>query len=148
MRSCSLPLKEVIVARFDVGEDLFLSIKKIVSDHEIKAGSFTLIGAVDKAKYGFYHPRKKTYTISEWKPTTTSSPALEILSCVGTIAQLEDETIIHGHITLAGEKGEIMGGHLLEGCCVNPTAELVIFTFDGILLRKRDPALNLALLSI
>lgn len=148
MRSCSFPLKEIIVARFNVGDDLFLSIKKSVSNHEIKAGSFTLIGAIDKAKYGFYHPAKKTYTISEWIPTTNSSPALEILSCVGTIAQLDEEPIIHGHITLAGEKGEIMGGHLLEGCRVNPTAELVIFAFDGILQRRMDRALNLALLSI
>ena len=109
---------------------------------------FTVIGAVDQAHYGFYDPSKKAYTTLKWKPNLKSSPALEILCCVGNIARLDGEVVVHAHITLSGEKGEIMGGHLLEGCRVNPTAELTLLIADGVLTRKRNESLNLALLSI
>ncbi len=56
--------------------------------------------------------------------------------------------MIHAHITLTGEKGEIIGGHLLEGCRINPTGEMTLLKADGVLQRKRNEALNLALLSI
>jgi predicted DNA-binding protein with PD1-like motif len=148
MPSRSLSLKELIVARFDAGEDLYQNIKQVVVNHEVRAGMFTVIGAVDRANYGFYHPVKKAYTNLSWEPTPDSSPALEIVNCTGNIAILDDDTIIHAHITFTGERGEIMGGHLLEGCRVNPTAELTLLKADGVLRRKRNNELNLALLSI
>ncbi len=148
MPSCSFPLKEIIAARFNAGEDLFQNIKQVVLHHEVKAGMFTVIGAVDRAKYGFYHPKNKSYTNLSWEPTPDSSPALEIVNCTGNIAVLDNDVIIHAHITLTGEKGEIMGGHLLEGCRVNPTAELTLLKAEGTLLRKRNKAFNLAFLSI
>ncbi|MHA2315422.1 MAG: PPC domain-containing DNA-binding protein [Candidatus Hermodarchaeia archaeon] len=148
MRSCSFPLKEIVVARFDVGEDLLLGIQQVVIQHNVKAGMFTVIGAVDQAHYGFYDPGKKLYATLKWKPTTESSPALEILSCVGNVARLDGDVVVHAHITLSGEKGEIMGGHLLEGCRVNPTGELTLLIGEGVLTRKRNESLNLALLSI
>ncbi|MFX1318451.1 MAG: PCC domain-containing protein, partial [Promethearchaeota archaeon] len=77
-----------------------------------------------------------------------SSLALEIVNCTGNVALLDDDVVIHAHITFTGERGEIMGGHLLEGCRVNPTAELTLLKADGVLRRKRNNELNLALLSI
>jgi predicted DNA-binding protein with PD1-like motif len=148
MPSCSYPVEKLIVARFDAGDDLFESIREVVREHEVKAGMFTAIGAVDRAQYGFYHPQKKTYTNLSWEPIADSSPALEIASCMGNVALLDDNIVVHAHITFTGEKGEIMGGHLLEGCRVNPTAELTLLQAGGILHRKRDEDLNLALLSI
>jgi predicted DNA-binding protein with PD1-like motif len=148
MPSCSYPVKKLIVARFNAGEDLLESIKAVVHEHEVKAGMLTVIGAVDQAQYGFYHPQKKSYTNLSWKPTVESSPALEIASCMGNVALLDDSIVVHAHITFTGEKGEIMGGHLLEGCRVNPTAELTLLKASGIIRRKRNEDLNLALLSI
>jgi predicted DNA-binding protein with PD1-like motif len=148
MRSCSFPLKEIVVARFDPGEDLLQGIQQVVTQHNVKAGMFTVIGAVDQAHYGFYDPEKKAYTTLRWIPDSDSSPALEILACLGNVARLNDEVVVHAHITFSGEKGEIMGGHLLEGCRVNPTGELTLLKGAGILTRKRNETLNLALLSI
>jgi predicted DNA-binding protein with PD1-like motif len=148
MPSRSYPLKELIVARFNANEDLLLNIKQVVLDHVVKAGMFTVIGAVDRAKYGFYHPKNKEYTNLSWEPTADSSPALEIVNCTGNIAILDNDVVIHAHITFSGEKGEFMGGHLLEGCRVNPTAELTLLKATGELQRKRNEDLNLALLSI
>jgi predicted DNA-binding protein with PD1-like motif len=143
-----MPLKDLIFARFNAGKDLLASIKEVVKEHQVKAGMLTVIGAVDRAQYGFYHPHQKVYTNLKWSPSPESSPALEIVSCIGNIAILDDEVVVHAHITFTGEKGEIVGGHLLEGCRVNPTAELTLLKADGILHRKRNEDLNLALLSI
>lgn len=148
MPSCSMPLKDLIFARFNAGKDLLASIKEVVKEHQVRAGLLTVIGAVDRAHYGFYQPHQKVYTTLKWTPSPESSPALEIVSCIGNIAILDDEAVVHAHITFTGEKGEIMGGHLLEGCRVNPTAELTLLKADGVLRRKRHEDLNLALLSI
>jgi predicted DNA-binding protein with PD1-like motif len=148
MGSCSLPLKEIIVARFEAEEDLLLSIKQVVVEYDVKAGMFTVIGAVDKAHYGFYIPQKKAYTTHVWEPSKKSSPALEILNCTGNVAILDNEPIVHAHILLSGVKGEMVGGHVLEGCRVNPTGELTLIKAEGVLLRKHNDALKLSLLSI
>jgi predicted DNA-binding protein with PD1-like motif len=148
MDSQNFPLDEIIVARFDRGEDLLQSILHIVSDYDVTAGMFTLIGAVDRAQVGFYNPQTRTYTSETWAPDKSSSPALEILTCVGNVARLNGEPIVHGHITLKGEMGETIGGHLMEGCRVNPTGELTLLKGVGTLQRKRNEELQLALLSI
>jgi predicted DNA-binding protein with PD1-like motif len=40
------------------------------------------------------------------------------------------------------------GGHLLEGCRINPTGELTLVKARGTLARQLDKTLNLALLSL
>ncbi|MFW9831249.1 MAG: PPC domain-containing DNA-binding protein [Candidatus Thorarchaeota archaeon] len=148
MRFCSLPLKEIIVTRFEAGEDLLSGINQVVLENDVSAGMFSVIGAIDTANYGFYIPAKKDYTALNWVPSNDSSPALEILSCIGNVALLNDKPVVHAHITLAGVKGEMIGGHLLEGCRVNPTAELTLLKAEGKLQREHNDMLNLALLSI
>ena len=148
MRSCSFPIDKLIVARFDAGDDILLSIKQVVVDHSVTAGMFNLIGAVDRAHYGFYDPEEKLYKTQSWTPSGSELKALEILACVGNIAVLASEPIIHGHITFQGYKEQPIGGHLLEGCRVCPTGELTLLKASGVLVRQKDNALNLALLSI
>ena len=142
------PLKDLIVSRIDVGEDLLDSVRQVVVDSQVTAGFLSIIGAVDRACYGFYLPETQSYSSQIWEPSTTSSPALEILSCVGNVAILDEEVVVHAHITLSGVKGELVGGHLQEGCRVNPTAELTLLSAKGVLTRKRNEALNLALLKL
>jgi predicted DNA-binding protein with PD1-like motif len=148
MRINKLPLKDLIVSRVESGKDLLEGIHQVVIKSGVTAGFLSVIGAVDRACYGFYIPETRSYTSHKWEPTSDSSPALEILSCLGNVAMLEDEVVVHAHITLSGVKGELLGGHLQEGCRVNPTAELTLLSAQGKLKRKRNEELNLALLSI
>lgn len=148
MHSISFAVEELIVARLDIGEDILLSIKQVATEHDVTAGMFSLIGAVDRAKIGFYDPNKRRYITETWTPGYQKSPALEILSCQGNIGQLKGEPIVHGHITMSGMLGEKIGGHLLEGCRINPTGELTLMKASGILTRHMDESLKLALLSL
>jgi len=148
MRSSKFPVEEVIVARLDPGDDVLLSIKQVATDHAVTAASFTLIGAVDRAKFGFYNPKKRAYDTVTWKPGRWAPKLLEILACVGLVGQLDGETHVHAHITLKGYLGFTFGGHLMEGCRINPTGELTLLKARGTLTRRLDKTLNLALLSL
>lgn len=148
MRSISLTVDELVVARLDVGDDILLSIKQVATEHAVTAGMFSLIGAVDRAKYGFYDPNKRVYRTRSWTTGFLRPSALEILSCQGNIGQLKGDPIVHGHITMSGISGTMIGGHLLEGCRINPTGELTLLKASGTLTRRMDESLKLALLSM
>ena len=62
---------------------------------------------------------------------------LEIVSLVGTLSGDGP----HLHIALADRAGHVHGGHLLPGCPVYTTAELVLGELDGVsFARERAPA--------
>jgi predicted DNA-binding protein with PD1-like motif len=148
MRSSKFPIDEVIVARLDPGDDVLLSVKQVAKEHMVTAGVFTLIGAVDRAKCGFYNPKKRAYDARTWEPQPRGSKLLEILACVGNVGQLDGEPVVHAHITLMGYHTSTLGGHLLEGCRINPTGELTLLKARGTLIRQLDKSFNLALLSL
>jgi uncharacterized protein len=61
---------------------------------------------------------------------------LEILALVGTLGRGGP----HLHLTVADESGQTWGGHLLEGCLVRTTAELVLGVLPGLVFdRAPDP---------
>lgn len=60
---------------------------------------------------------------------------MEILSLSGTLSP----DGCHLHIALADARGAVMGGHVLEGCIVRTTAEIVIGEAPGVAFsRVRD----------
>ncbi|MGB8779586.1 MAG: DUF296 domain-containing protein, partial [Candidatus Bathyarchaeia archaeon] len=58
-------------------------------------------------------------------------------------------TIVHAHIVVSNENGEAYGGHLMKGCRVGPTAELVVVEAASVHLRRRyDEKTKLKLLKL
>lgn len=53
---------------------------------------------------------------------------VEIVSLTGTVSRHG----CHLHIALAREDLSVIGGHLLEGCIVNTTAEIVLCVADNV----------------
>lgn len=61
---------------------------------------------------------------------------LEILSLQGVLSAHG----LHLHIMVSDAQGQCVGGHLLEGCTVRTTLELVLLELPGVcMLRKHDP---------
>ncbi len=60
---------------------------------------------------------------------------LEVLSLSGTLS-------IHGvhlHLSVADRDGQVLGGHMLDGCIVRTTLELTVQEVDGVrMLRVKD----------
>ncbi|MEB3299807.1 MAG: PPC domain-containing DNA-binding protein [Candidatus Sericytochromatia bacterium] len=60
----------------------------------------------------------------------------EIVSLVGTL----ERTGGHLHVALADDRGQLWGGHLLEGSAIHTTAEVVLGVPRGVqFLRRFDP---------
>jgi hypothetical protein len=127
------------MGRLDYDSDLYNSLTAIASEMNIETGVIELIGACRKAKVAIYDQEKKTYNcLSFEKP-------MEILSCTGNISKREGKTFLHLHITLAGEDGMVVGGHVLEGTRVF-AGEFYIRELKGAILdRKFDETTGLAL---
>lgn len=125
--------------RLDENEDLLNAIKAKAEENQIRTGFFLLIGTVKRAVLGFYKE-------GNYKQIQLAGP-LEIVSCMGNISIREDgELVAHAHIAVGNEAGEVFGGHLLSGCIVDVTGELVLVeTPDANLKRAFNKKLNLYL---
>jgi hypothetical protein len=141
MKTLESKLGRVIFARLFENEDLLEAISNTAKQTGIKAGFFILIGTLKEAKLGFYRQGK-------YEPIQIGEP-VEIVSCMGNISLKEEkELVVHAHISVSNEKGEVLGGHLLSGCIVAVTAELVLVeVVDVKLERKFDEKTKLYLWS-
>jgi predicted DNA-binding protein with PD1-like motif len=128
-----------VFVRLLENEDLSNAIKEKAKQNGIHAGFFFLIGTVKKAALGFYKEGK-------YKQIKVAGP-LEIVSCLGNISVREDgELIAHAHISVADEEGRMFGGHLLPGCPIDATGELVLVDApEANLKRVLEKKLNLYL---
>jgi len=130
----------IIVERFRTGGDILERLNALVRGNNVSAGSFSAIGAVEKATVGIFVGEGQYSEIEIEGP-------LEILSCVGNVSLKDGLPFVHSHITLADTKGRAYGGHLMQGCIVGATFEVSLLRYDDIELgRKLDPQTKLYLL--
>jgi len=119
----------VFFARFIENEDLLEALTDFVRKVNVKVGFFSLIGSLKRARLGFFDG-VNYQTVEIDKP-------LEIVSCVGNISlNEEDQVVVHAHMVVSDEKGEAFGGHLLRGCIVSFTAEMVLVVCTQTRLRR------------
>ena len=142
VRSVQTESKRVIFARMYPGEDVLESIEAVAKKHGVRSGQLSLIGAVSKAKLGYFHREAVEYR------DFTVEEDVEVVSCMGNIATHEGNLVVHAHMIVADEAGKCWGGHLLLGCEVSVTIELVIIETELELTRKRDDKTGLNLLHI
>lgn len=130
MESIACGTKRMIVARFDEGEDLLLSLKRCAEEHGVTAGSFNAIGGLKEIAYGLYAEGKH-------RPIRKISRHIfELLGASGNISLKEGTVLIHAHVLAADEEHGIFGGHLLEGSIVCPFAEIFIQEGDAVIGRS------------
>jgi predicted DNA-binding protein with PD1-like motif len=101
------------------GMDLMLSIKDLCAEKHIRAG--VVLSAVGCISQGRVRDASGV-TIRE------ISDHCEIVSLNGTVS----ETRCHLHIALSREDLSTIGGHLVSGCIINTTCELVIAELPGV----------------
>ena len=99
--------------RLKRGADLLQSIEELCIKNEIKAGVvLSGVGCVTKARVR----DASGVTIVE------IDEHMEIVSLMGTVS----EKRCHLHISFSKEDLSVIGGHLVAGCIINTTCELVI----------------------
>jgi len=129
MSRTSSKIGEVVFMRLDENEDLLEAIKEKAQQNKINSGFLFLIGTVKKAVLGFYKE-------GNYKPIQLAGP-LEIVSCIGNISTKEEgDLVVHAHIAVANEEGKMYGGHLLSGCIIDATGELVLVDAPEAMLKR------------
>jgi predicted DNA-binding protein with PD1-like motif len=120
---------EVYFSRLDYESDMLDSIKVLAVEKDVVPGVFFALGAVSRAKFSYYDQSARKYVEVE-----VDEP-LEILSCMGNVARLGSEVIVHAHIVFAGKSGESIGGHLVHGTKIY-SGELFMMKLEGFQLTR------------
>jgi len=103
---------KVILDGLPHGSDLLEAITDLARKNGIKTGTVMAIGAVKRARIGFYDQKSREYQEKE-----VLEP-MEITSCLGNISMKDGETFVHAHVTLADSEGQVVGGHLSPGTII------------------------------
>ena len=120
----------LLVFRLERGSDLLNSIRSAAEGAGVRAGLFMCIGGLSRARLGFY------IGSGRYKALDIEGP-LELVACVGNLAcGPSGELIVHAHACVADEEGRAYGGHVLEGCSISPTGELIVMELSGAELRR------------
>ena len=116
LASCAAAPHEPIVVhafRLKPGEDLRAGIQRRCDEAGIEAGwDCTCVGSL--TDYGL--------RFADQMDCTTGAGRFEILSLSGTVSKNGS----HLHLSIADADGRTIGGHLLDGCRVYTTAEIVL----------------------
>lgn len=114
-------------------------LRRVCAEKGVKTGRITAIGAVGKARIGYYDQEGGEYIYNQ-----LDCP-LEITMLNGNVSLLEGETMVHAHVTLADSEGRAYGGHLALGTEVFACEYFLDVLGDVILRRKPDPETDLSL---
>ncbi|NHI83775.1 MAG: DNA-binding protein [Candidatus Thorarchaeota archaeon] len=143
VRSIETRPMRVIVARMEPGEDILDTIEKVVETKGIRSGTINLIGATSRVQLGYFDRRANEYK------SFLLNEDLEVVSCMGNISRLEDGSpVIHAHMIVSSETGNCYGGHLMKGCEVSVTIEMIIQEMDIDMTRATDSHTGLNLLDL
>lgn len=117
-----------IATRLTKGADLKASIAKLVTDGNIQAGSIaSCVGCLSSVNL----------RLAGAQQTLQLNEPLEIVSLMGTLTPGHQ----HIHISVADATGRVFGGHLLEGCLIDTTGELIIHQYPTLkFTREFDDA--------
>jgi len=115
-------MKEFVV-RLTRGQDLYKSIFDYCKENDIGAGVVASgVGCLYEAKI----------RNAGGKEIRSFNEPLEIVSLMGTVSKDR----LHLHISLSKADLSTIGGHLVEGCLVNTTCELVIIELENFAFSK------------
>lgn len=99
--------------RLHPNQDLLLELENFVKIHQLKAACIlTCVGSLKKAVLRFAN-RNEAIELED---------KFEIVSLTGTFSANGS----HCHISISDGEGHTVGAHLLEGCRIYTTAEIVI----------------------
>ena len=106
-------------------QDLLDQIEKFVNENEIEAGcALACVGSLTQA----------TLRLANRESDTVYGGHFEIVSLTGTVSTHGS----HLHIAISDRDGRTIGGHLVEGCTIYTTAEIVIAAFPQLVYKRES----------
>lgn len=130
---------EVLMGRLQRGDDLLEALTAVVTREGVRLGRVEALGAVEKARIGYYDQAGFAYRYLEFDHD------LEILALVGNVSLRDGQPMVHAHVTLGDAEGRAFGGHLAPGTRVFACEFAVEVLEGGELHRGHDEATGLPL---
>ncbi|MDJ0363705.1 DNA-binding protein [Hymenobacter sp. H14-R3] len=114
--------------RLKPGDDLRQQLTAFVTAHHLEAGAMlTCVGSLTEVSLRLANQENATHYHGHF----------EIVSLVGTLSATGGG---HLHLAVADSTGRTLGGHLLDGCRVYTTAEIVLGALPALqFVRETDP---------
>lgn len=110
--------------RLSPGDDLKQSLQAMTESHAIAAGCIlTTVGSLQPASLRFAGQDQATLLTDRF----------EIVSLVGTLS-LDG---LHLHMAVSDRQGRTLGGHVMPGCLIYTTAEIVVGTLSGLAFHRQ-----------
>lgn len=109
--------------RLKPGQDLFSEIELFAHAHKIEAGCILCsVGSLTRA----------ALRLANREEASDFAGHFEIVSLTGTVSTHGS----HIHMAISDGEGKTLGGHLLAGCVIYTTAEIVLAAFDDVVYRR------------
>ncbi|HWA13877.1 MAG TPA: PPC domain-containing DNA-binding protein [Burkholderiales bacterium] len=124
----SLSLR-TIAARLTPGVDLRDAIERLGHEHHVEAGC--ILSAVGSL-------RSATLRLAGADTYTKLDGPFEIVSLSGTLSPDGP----HLHLSIAAKDGRTIGGHLVPGCTVYTTVEVVVADLAGVRFARLPDAMT------
>ena len=109
--------------RLKPGDDLFDAIESFVAGNKIQAGC--VLSSVGSLTHATLRLATRDYS-NEYEGH------FEIVSMTGTVSTNGS----HIHVALSDVDGVTIGGHLVSGCKIYTTAEIVLAVFDDVVYKR------------
>jgi len=114
---------ETYTFRLKPGQDLFDELERFTAERAIQAGCvLCAVGSLTHA----------TLRFANREHTNQFEGHYEIVSLTGTVSTHGS----HIHISISDGDGRTLGGHLVSGCKVYTTAEIVLAAFPELIYRR------------
>jgi predicted DNA-binding protein with PD1-like motif len=118
MVALSTNIKRLIMLRLNPGDDILLSLRQAVKDHNIRSGVImTGVGSVS----GYHYHVVDSTDLPPAEAFPKADEPCDVIAMAGLII----DGRVHAHITFA-KKEQALGGHLEEGCRVLTFAVIVL----------------------
>ncbi len=118
---------QIFTFRLKAGQDLLDEVEAVVAEKNIEAGC--VLSAVGSLTHATLRLANREY-YSEY------DDHFEIVSMTGTVS-------VHGshlHISISDGDGKTIGGHLVPGCKIYTTAEMVLAVFEDVVYKREYAA--------
>ena len=134
-------IDDVYLVRVDKGEDIMKTLNDICAEKGIRLAKISGIGATDSISLSVYNSDEKKYY------TKNFTGPHEITNLTGNVTQLDNQTYLHIHATIADKDFNAYGGHL-KSAVVSGTCEIFIYKVNAYIDKIKDEVTGLNILNI
>ena len=137
-------LGRLVILRLPPDADVYHALREVARQEGISSGVILSgVGSLKKITLRNVRLFPDEFPIQDrHRIYITKTEPLELLTLTGSISQRDGATHVHAHAVISSglEEAAAYGGHLVEGCIVFSTVEIIIGAIHGIAMtREMDP---------